>query len=342
MDKYVVILAAGKGTRMNSRDPDHSKVSYPILGRALINYVLDILAPLEAKETITVVGFGGEATKKLVEDRSKVVWQREIMGTGHAALECEHLLKDKEGITLVTAGDKPLIRPQTLQNAVHLFEKEGADLMVISSYLVNPKGYGRILREKPSRRVLAVREDKDCNEYEKEIPEVNSGIYLFNNQLLFKYLNKALETRKGKEFNITEIIEMIVNDGYQVSSYVVEDPMEIFSINDRINLGYASKVIRKRINQRLMLEGVSIEDPATAYISPEAIVGKDSVIHPNTTILGNTVIGEGNVIGPNAYIEDSNVGHENHLRQCSIVRSNVGDHQEIGPFTSIVDNKIIK
>ena len=339
MDKYVVILAAGKGTRMNSRDPNHSKVSYPILGKALINYVLDILEPLEIKQTITVVGFGGEATKKLVENRSTVVWQKEIMGTGHATLECEDILKDKEGITIVTAGDKPLIRTQTLQHAINKFEKDGDDLLVISSYLVNPKGYGRILREKPSRRVLAVREDKDCNEFEKEIPEVNSGIYLFNNKLLFKYLNKALETRKGKEFNITEIIEMIVSDGYQVSSYVCEDPMEIFSINDRINLGYASKVLRKRINQRLMLDGVSIEDPATAYISPEAVIGKDTVIHPNTTILGNTVIGEGNLIGPNTYIEDASIGNENHLRQVSIVRSNISDHETLAPFTSLVDNK---
>ena len=339
MDKYVIVLAAGKGTRMISRDPDHSKVSYPILGKALINYVLDILSPIEAKDTITVVGFGGEATKKLVEDRSKVVWQKEILGTGHATLECEPILGDKEGITLVTAGDKPLIRTQTLQNALHLFEKENCDLMVISSYLVNPKGYGRILREKPSRRVLGVREEKDCNEFEKEIPEVNSGIYLFNNKLLFKYLNKALETRRSKEFNITEIIAMIVADGYNVSSYVVEDPMEIFSINDRINLGYASKVIRKRINQRLMLEGVSIEDPATAYISPEAVIGKDTVIHANTTILGHTVIGEGNLIGPNTYIEDATIGHENHIRQSSIVRSVIMDNQFIGPFANIVDKK---
>lgn len=340
MDKYTIILAAGKGTRMNSRDPNHSKVSYPILGKALINYVLDILAPLEMKQTITVVGFGGEATKKLVEDRSTVVWQKEIIGTGHATLECEQYLGDKEGLTLVTAGDKPLIRTQTLQQAIHKFEKDGDDLMVISSYLVNPKGYGRILREKPSRRVLAVREEKDCNEFEKEIPEVNSGIYLFNNKLLFKYLNKALETRKGKEFNITEIIEMIVSDGYQVSSFVCEDPMEIFSINDRINLGYAAKVIRKRINQRLMLDGVSIEDPATTYISPEASIGKDTVIHPNTTIMGHSTIGEGNLIGPNTYIEDATIGNENHLRQVSIVRSNINDHQALDPFTSLVDNKV--
>lgn len=339
MDKYAIILAAGKGTRMNSRDPNHSKVSYPILGKALINYVLDILAPLEIKQTITVVGFGGEATKRLVEDRSTVVWQKEIIGTGHATLECEGYLGDKDGITIVTAGDKPLIRTQTLQHALHKFEKDGDDLLVISSYLMNPKGYGRILREKPSRRVLAVREEKDCNEYEKEIPEVNSGIYLFNNKLLFKYLNKALETRKGKEFNITEIIEMIVFDGYQVSSYVCEDPIEIFSINDRINLGYAGKVIRKRINQRLMLDGVSIEDPSTTYISPEAVIGKDTVIHPNTTIMGKTVIGEGNLIGPNTYIEDATIGNENHLRQVSIVRSNISDNQVLDPFSSLVDKK---
>ena len=336
MDKYAIILAAGKGTRMNSRDPNHSKVSYPILGKALINYVLDILAPLEMKQTITVVGFGGEATKKLVEDRSTVVWQKEIIGTGHATLECEQYLGDKEGLTLVTAGDKPLIRTQTLQQAIHKFEKDGDDLMVISSYLVNPKGYGRILREKPSRRVLAVREEKDTNEYEKEIPEVNSGLYLFDNKVLFEYLNKALETRRGKEFNITEIIAMIVNDGHKVDSYVVEDPIEIFSINDRIQLGYASRVIRKRINQRLMLSGVSIEDPAATYISPDVEIGKDCVIYPNTTILGKTVIGEANRIGPNVHLDNVVMGHDNVIVESWISDTTLGDNQEIGPFVKML------
>ena len=332
MDKYVMVLAAGKGIRMNSRDPEHSKVSYPILGKALINYVLDCLAPIEAKETIVVVGFGGEATKELVQDRATVVWQKDILGTGHASLECEQLLKDKEGVTLVTAGDKPLIRTETLKAILHKYEKEEAKLMVVSSYLVNPKGYGRILREKPSNRVIAVREEKDTDEYEKEIHEVNSGIYLFDNKILFKYLNKALETRKGKEFNITEIISMIVNDGHKVESYVVEDPIEIFSINDRIQLGYASKVIRKRINQKLMLSGVSIEDPATAYISPDVVIGKDTVIYPNTIITGNTVIGEGNRIGPNVRLHNAKIGDENEIMCSWIFDTEIGSHKVIGPY----------
>ena len=336
MDKYVVILAAGKGTRMNSRDPDHSKVSYPILGKALINYVLDCLKPIEAKETITVVGFGGQATKELVEDRSKVVWQKEILGTGHATLECEELLKNKKGVTLVIAGDKPLIRSETIIAAFHKYEKCESELMVVSSYLKDPKGYGRILREKPSNHVLAVREEKDTNEYEKEIPEVNSGLYLFDNKVLFEYLNKALETRRGKEFNITEILAMIVNDGHKVDSYVVEDPIEIFSINDRIQLGYASRVIRKRINQRLMLSGVSIEDPAATYISPDVEIGKDCVIYPNTTILGKTVIGEANRIGPNVHLDNVVMGHDNVIVESWISDTTLGDNQEIGPFVKML------
>ena len=336
MDRYAVILAAGKGTRMNSRDPNHSKVSYPILGKPLINYVLDCLQAIDAKETVTVVGFGGEATQEIVKNRSKVVWQKEIMGTGFATLECEELLKDKEGITIVTAGDKPLIRPETLKDIVDKFEKEDPKLMVVSSYLTNPKGYGRIIREKPSLKVLAVREEKDANEYEKEIPEVNSGIYLFDNQLLFKYLNKAVETRRGKEFNITEIIAMIVNDGYEVNSYVVEDPMEIYSINDRINLSYACKVIRKRINQRLMLQGVSMEDPATTYISPDAQIGRDTIIYPNTTIMGNSIIGEGNRIGPDVHINNCVIGHENCIMQAWLSDTMVGDNEVVGPFVKIL------
>lgn len=336
MNKYAVILAAGKGTRMNSRDPNHSKVSYPILGKALINYVLDCLQVIEAKETITVVGFGGEATKELVENRSQVVWQKEIMGTGYAALECEELLKDKEGVTLVIAGDKPLIRPETLQSIMHKYEKEEAKLMVVSSYLTNPTGYGRIIREKPSLKVLAVREEKDANEYEKEIPEVNSGIYLFDNQLLFKYLNKALETRKGKEFNITEIIAMIVEDGYEVNSYVVEDPMEIYSINDRVNLAYACKIIRKRINQRLMLSGVTMDDPASTYIGPDVHIGKDTIIYPNTTIMGNTIIGEGNRIGPDVHLNSCVIGHENCIAQSWLSHTMIGDNEIVGPYVKII------
>ncbi len=331
-----MILAAGKGTRMNSRDPNHSKVSYPILGKALINYVLDCLEVVNAKETITVVGFGGEATKKLVEDRSQVVWQKEILGTGYAALECEPLLKNKKGVTLVIAGDKPLIRPETISAIFHQYEKENAKLMVVSSYLVDPKGYGRIIREKPSLRVVAVREEKDTDEYEKEIHEVNSGIYLFDNELLFKYLNKALATRKGKEFNITEIIAMIVNDGYVVNSYVVEDPVEIFSINDRVNLAYASKVIRKRINRQLMLSGVSIEDTATAYIGSDVKIGKDTIIYPNTTIMGNTTIGEGCRIGPDVHINNAVIGHEVSIMQAWISDTTIEDNQIVGPFAKII------
>ena len=335
MDRYVMILAAGKGTRMNSRDPNHSKVSYPILGKALINYVLDCLNVVSAKKTITVVGFGGEATKELVKDRSEIVWQKEIMGTGYAALECEELLKDKEGVTLVIAGDKPLVRPETIQAIFHKYEKEESKIMVVSSYLTNPKGYGRIIREKPSLKVLAVREEKDADEYEKEIPEVNSGIYLFDNQLLFKYLNKALETRHGKEFNITEIIAMFVEDGYQVNSYVVEDPLEIFSINDRINLAYASKVIRKRINQRLMLSGVSMEDPASTYIGPDVQIGRDTIIYPNTTIMGNTIIGEGNRIGPDVHINNCVIGQENVVFQSWLSNTMISDNEKVGPYAQV-------
>ena len=336
MEKYVILLAAGKGTRMNSRDPDHSKVSYPILGKALINYVIDCLQPFDIKEMVTVVGFGGQATKELVENRSKIVWQKEILGTGHATLECEELLKDKKGVTLVIAGDKPLIRHETIKAAFHKYEKNGSELMVISSYLKDPTGYGRILREKPSNRVLAVREDKDCNEFEKEIPEVNSGLYLFDNQVLFEYLNKALKTRKGKEFNITEIISMIVNDGHKVDSYVVEDPVEIFSINDRIQLGYASRILRKRINQRLMLSGISIEDPATAYISPDVVIGKDCVIYPNTTILGKSEIGEANRIGPNVHLDNVTMGHDNVIVESWISDTTIENGQVIGPYTKIL------
>lgn len=330
MNKYAIILAAGKGTRMQSLDPNHSKVSYPILGKPIINYVLDALKPLDFKKEVVVVGFGGEITKQLVEKECDVVWQKEILGTGHAVLQAESLLKDLDGETLIIYGDTPLVSPQTISSIMHIHEKEKNALTVVSAILPDASGYGRMIREEKSNHLLAIREETDCSEYELGISEANTGICVFDNKLLFKYLKKMDNNNTRKLFYLSQLVELMLKDNLPVGSYVVEDMVEVFGINDRIQLAYAAKIMRKRINNKLMLEGVSMEDPDSTYISPEVKIGKDTVIYPNTTISGDCELGNANEIGPNVFMENVKMGNNNRVSNTSIRNKTIGDNEKLG------------
>ncbi len=330
MNKYAIILAAGKGTRMQSIDPNHSKVSYPILGKPIINYVLDALKPLGFKKEVVVVGFGGEITKSLVEKECDVVWQKEILGTGHAVQQAEPLLKDLEGETLVIYGDTPLVSPQTISSILHIHEKEKNALTVVSAILPDASGYGRMIREEKSNHLLAIREETDCSEYELGVSEANTGICVFDNKLLFKYLKKMDNKNNRKLFYLSQLVELMLKDNLPVGSYVVEDMVEVFGINDRIQLAYAAKIMRKRINNKLMLEGVSMEDPDSTYVSPTVKIGKDTIILPNTTLIGDCDLGTANEIGPNVVLENVKAGNNNKISNITIRNKTIGDNEHLG------------
>ena len=330
MNKYAIILAAGKGTRMQSIDPNHSKVSYPILGKPIINYVLDALKPLGFKKEVVVVGFGGEITKSLVDKECDVVWQKEILGTGHAVQQTAPLLQDLDGETLIIYGDTPLVKPETISSILHIHEKENNALTVVSSILPDASGYGRMIREEKSNHLLAIREETDCSEYELGISEANTGICVFDNKLLFKYLNKMDNKNTRKLYYLSQLVELMLKDGLPVGSYVVEDMVEVFGINDRVQLAYAAKIMRKRINNKLMLEGVSMEDPDSTYISPTVKIGKDTIILPNTTIIGNCDLGSANEIGPNVVLENVKCGNNNKISNYTIRNKTLGDNEKLG------------
>ncbi len=334
-EKYVVVLAAGKGQRMESLNEDYSKVAYPILGRPLVNYVLDAVKPLKAKETIVVVGFGGKMTEKCVSKEAKVVWQKKVQGTGEALLKGTAPVKKEVGDVIVLCGDTPLLTTETIECIYKKHVKNENKLTICSTVLSNPVGYGRVIREKPSYRVKEVRPYAEINEEEKEINEVNSGIYIIDNELLQKYLPKLSKDNAKGEYYLSDLVGMFFNDGYKVDAFVLEDAEDIYNINDRIQLAYAAKVIRKRVNHKLMLSGVSIEDPDTAYISPDVKIGKDTVILPNTTILRDCVIGPKNKIGPNVSLEHVYIGEDNHIFNSVISDYKIGDHEEIGPFVQL-------
>ncbi len=337
-NRYAVILGAGRGSRMESRDPNHSKVAYPILGKPLINYVIDAVKPL-VNEIYTVVGYGGKATEECVKKYSKVVWQHEILGTGHALMQVKDL-QDKDGDVIVVGGEMALLTSETLEKVYHKHQKDDNALTICTSVLENPTGYGRVIREKGSYRLLDIREDRDADAEEREINEVNAGIYIIKNRLLQQYLPKLSNNNAKKEFYLSELVRLFNQDGFRCEAYVLEDAQDIFCVSDRFQLSYAAKVIRKRVNRKLMLRGVSIEDPDTAYISPNAIIGRDTVILPNTTILGNCEIGEANFIGPNTVLVDCIVGNDNRIEFSFVKSSSISNNKYIGPFADLENEKI--
>ena len=333
MDRYAIILAAGKGTRMKSLIGDHSKISFPIMGKPVLEYVLDAIEPLEFKKTIVVAGFGGEITKRIVGNRAITIQETNIVETASSVNMARPELENNLGYTLVIYGDLPLITYESLRRLFKKHEKDNNDLTFMTSVVSKHEGYARVIREHKSNAVLAVKEENKCSEYELDISEVNPGVYVFKNDVLFKYLKKDVYT-------ISEIVEKIVKDKLRVGTYVLEDAVEVYSINDRVQLAYADKVIRKRVNDKLMLSGVSIEDPETAYISPDIKIGQDTVIMPNTTIMGKTTIGKNNLIGPNAYINGVVIGNDNILSYSWISNSEIGNKNKIESFSKISNSKI--
>ena len=338
-NKYVVILGAGRGSRMESRDPDHSKVAYPILGKPLINYVIDAVKPLGIKDIYTVVGYGGKATEECVKNYSKVVWQHKILGTGHALMQVKDL-ENKDGDVIVVGGEMPLLTTETLIRVYHKHVKDNNALTICTSVLENPTGYGRVIREKGSYRLLYVREDRDTNSEERDITEVNAGIYIINNRLLQEYLPKLSNDNAKQEYYLSELVGLFNQDGYKCEAYVLEDAQDIFCVSDRFQLAYAAKVIRKRVNHKLMLSGVSIEDPDTTYITPDIKIGRDTVICPNTTIYGDSEIGEANWIGPNSTLINVKMGHDNKIFQSNLQNVQIGNNVKVGPFENIVDKEL--
>lgn len=302
MGRYAVILAAGKGTRMKSKRDDISKVSFPVLGRPMVRYVLEALKPLGLEKIVTVVGFGGEMTKSLVEDSSEVVWQKEQKGTGHAVMMAAPNLEMEDGETIICCGDTPLLTDKTLEALFNSHEANHNDLTILTAEVDNPYGYGRIVKK--DGNVLRIVEQKDCSPDEAAIHEINAGVYIFDNKELFRDLKELKPNNAQGEYYLTDVIAMFVSAGKRVKTFSVSDVNETMGVNDRYQLSKAAKIIRARINKKWMLSGVSIEDPDTTYIGPDAEIGQDTTIRPNSHILGHAKVGQGCVIGPDAYVED--------------------------------------
>lgn len=332
MKLHSIILAAGKGTRMRSLNNEISKVGYPILGVALVNYVLDATKGLVNGKKVVIIGHGGEYTQKLVEAEAEIAWQREQLGTGHAIMQAAPMLKGVEGTTLILCGDTPLLTNQSLAKLIKYHQEHKLDLTVLTATPRNPHGYGRIIRDDKDR-VKSIVEQKDLKGDQIRVNEVNAGVYVVDNKYLFEQLDFLNTNNASGELYLTDIIGLFNNKGYKVGAYILEDENEMLGTNDRVQLAEAAKLIKQRINRQHMLNGVTFEDPDNAYVGPYVQIGPDTVIAPGVTILGHTTIGKNNIIGPQTYLEDMEIGDNNEIKFSHLVESKIGNENHIGPYT---------
>ena len=311
-----VVMAAGKGTRMKS---DKSKLVHKIYGKELVKRVVELAQKINSDEIITVVGHLREQVQEVLGDSVTYVYQEELLGTGHAVMQAAPLLEGKKGKVVILYGDVPIIRPETLKNLIQKSKKNKEYATLLTAIYDNPTGYGRIVRDEGGN-IKAIVEEKDATPSQKEIKEINSGIYCFDIEELLLALKEIKPNNAQGEYYLTDVIKIMNEKGLKTGAVIVEDNTEILGVNDRAQLELLTRVLRMRINSEHMRNGVTIEDASTTYIYDDVEIGLDTVIHPNTTIKSGTKIGKNCEIGPNSYIREN----------C-----NLGDKVKIGSFVEI-------
>lgn len=333
MNLYAIILAAGKGTRMKSKSLEKSKVGFEIMGKTLLDYVLDSLAPLNFSKMVTIVGHNGEFTEKIVNGRTSIAYQKQQLGTGHAVMQARQFLENEEGITLITCGDTPLFTTETLRKLIISHIENKNDATILTAVLDNPHGYGRIIRG-DNGEVYGIVEQADATKTIEAIKEVNTGIGIYNNKQLFAHLNELTGKNAKNEFYLTDMIAIFRKAGLKVGASVMEDYREMLGINDRVQLAEAGEILKQRINKRHMLNGVTIIDPNNTYIGPDVEIGADSIIYPGNFIVGKTIIGENNILKSNNFVENAIIGNNNVIGPMTNIRPEtiIEGNNRIGSF----------
>ncbi|WP_160725678.1 bifunctional UDP-N-acetylglucosamine diphosphorylase/glucosamine-1-phosphate N-acetyltransferase GlmU [Bacillus sp. USDA818B3_A] len=337
-NRYAVILAAGQGTRMKSK---LYKVLHPVCGKPMVQHVVDQITKLNVKEIVTITGHGAEMVQTQLGDLSQYALQKEQLGTAHAVMQAQELLQGKDGITIVVCGDTPLIKAETMEALFKHHEELNAKATILTAKIDNPTGYGRIIRNEKGL-VEKIVEHKDASEEERIINEINTGTYCFDNQALFQALNNVSNDNVQGEYYLPDVIEILKKQGEVVTAFQTDEFEETLGVNDRVALSEAERIMRSRINESHMRNGVTIIDPANTYIEADVQIGQDTVIYPGTIIKGQSVIGTECVIGPNSEIDACEIGNETVIRQSAAFNSSIGSNVNIGPFAHIrPDSKIL-
>ncbi|MBQ9657714.1 MAG: NTP transferase domain-containing protein [Clostridia bacterium] len=311
-----VVLAAGKGTRMKSKN---SKLVQKIFGKEIIRRAVDNAKNAGIDRIIAVVGYKKEQVMSVLGDDVEYAEQKEMLGTGHAVMQATKFLEGKKGKVLILNGDHPIIRPETLKNLFEVSNERQESATVLTIMHNEEIPYGKIIHDEEGK-VVEIVEYKDCNEEQLKIRELNLGMYCFDIEELLKALKELKTDNAQNEYYLTDVVKIMYNKGLKTGSVVVTDTAEVLGINDRMDLQVLTKALQLRINTEHMKNGVTIEDINTTYIYDDVKIGIDTVIHPNTTIKSNVEIGEDCEIGPNAYIRE----------ECKIA-----DNVKIGSFVEL-------
>lgn len=335
--RYVVVLAAGQGTRMKSK---LYKVMHPVMGRPMVGHVVQAALDAEVDQVFTVTGVGSEVVKDYLGEKSEYVYQEEQLGTAHAVEQARELLEGKEGTTLVLSGDTPLITAETISALMDFHEKEEAKATILTAMADDPYGYGRVIRTKDGT-VSKIVEEKDASEAEKAVQEINTGTYCFDNKELFETLQKVDNNNAQGEYYLPDVVEILKDQNQIVSAFTLENMDESLGVNTRVALSEATKIMRKRINTEHMVNGVTLIDPENTYIEVGVKIGRDTVIEPGTYLKGNTVIGEDVFIGMNTTIEDSEIADSVEITQSVIEKSTIHSGADVGPHSHLRPESVI-
>ncbi|MGH2521558.1 MAG: bifunctional UDP-N-acetylglucosamine diphosphorylase/glucosamine-1-phosphate N-acetyltransferase GlmU [Anaerolineales bacterium] len=331
MTLSVVILAAGQGTRLKSALP---KVLHPLGGQPLVRYAVDAaLAVAGDVSPVLVIGHGAEAVREALGQGVTYVIQAEQLGTGHAVQQAEAALNGRSDHVLVTYGDMPLLRGETLKALAETQARNPGPLTLLTVVAPHLRDFGRIVRDAEGR-VSAIVEAAQATPEQLQIGEMNVGAYCFRADWLWANLPELPLSPKG-EYYLTDIIARAVAEGGAVATVPLEDEAEVIGVNTRAQLARAEAALRRRVNEKWMAAGVTLTDPSATYIEPTAQLGRDTVIWPNTYIQGRSVIGEGCVIGPNTIVRDTTIGQRCHV-ECSVLEgATLADDVAVGPFAHL-------
>ena len=336
MYKCALILAAGQGKRIKS---DLPKVLHKVCGKEMVNHVIDTLRKGNVEDINVIVGKGAELVKENTKSRNvSYSLQEEKLGTGHAVKCAMDFLKDKKGTVAVFNGDAPLIEEGTIEELFKVHKESGNSATILTSILDDASGYGRIIRS--GDEVLKIVEHKDCNEEELKVKEINSGMYCFEIESLVECLGNLSNNNSQGEYYLTDVIGMLKEKDEKVGALVINYE-ETLGVNSRVQLAEVEAILRKRINNKHLENGVTIIDPNSTYIGIDVEIGQDTIIYPGNVLEGNTVIGKGCILYPNSRINNSIIGEGVDIQSSVILESEIGNNTTVGPFAYIRPESII-
>lgn len=337
MYKTSLILAAGDGKRMKS---DLPKVMHKVCGYQLVKHVFNAVKTVSDDEPIVITGRRGELLHDLFKDTARYAEQTERRGTAHAVMCGQHYLEGKDGYVTITAGDMPMITGATFQKLLDTAISENMSACVLTAIVDDAFGYGRIIRDADGS-VKGIVEHRDATEEQKAIREINTSIYCFKIDDLLQSLTKVESNNAQGELYLTDTLGILRAEGKKVGACIADDVTEAMGINDRVQLSEAEKMMRKRINENVMREGVTLIDPENTYIEAGVVIGNDTVVYPGNVISGDTVIGSNCIIYQNNRIDSAKIADGCEVQSSVILSSVIGENTKVGPNAYIRPESVI-